>query len=129
VVMPATHPLARERKISAAQLNDVEFISTDPAYSGALASIVDKWLTDQQCQPKIVQMATNILVTMNLVGMGLGVSLIPGYMQSFNTGQVVFRPLAGDVPTIALLMAWKKGELKPALRDFIDIVKTRCELP
>ncbi len=128
VVMPATHPLARERKISAAQLNGVEFISTDPAYSGALASIVDKWLTDQQCQPKIVQMATNILVTMNLVGMGLGVSLIPGYMQSFNTGQVVFRPLADDAPTIALLMAWKKGELKPALRDFIDIVKTRCEL-
>ena len=65
-----------------------------------------------------MQVATNILVTMNLVGMGLGVTLIPGYMNNFNTGQVVFRPIVGDVPTIALLMAWKKGELKPALQHF-----------
>lgn len=128
VVMPATHPLTREREITAAQLNDVDFISTDPAYSGALASIVDAWVTQQDCQLNVVQVATNILVTMNLVGMGLGVSLIPGYMQSFNTGQVVFRPLAGDAPTIALLMAWKKGEMKAPLRDFVDIVQKRCAL-
>ena len=62
---------------------------------------------------------------MNLVGMGLGVTLIPGYMNNFNTGQVVFRPIAGNVPSIALLMAWKKGEMKPALRDFIAIVQER----
>lgn len=41
------------------------------------------------------------------------------------TGQVVFRPIAGNVPSIALLMAWKKGEMKPALRDFIAIVQER----
>ncbi|MGP0775027.1 transcriptional regulator, partial [Escherichia coli] len=39
--------------------------------------------------------------------------------------QVVFRPIAGNVPSIALLMAWKKGEMKPALRDFIAIVQER----
>ena len=48
-----------------------------------------------------------------------------GYMNNFNTGQVVFRPIAGNVPAIALLMAWKKGEMKPALRDFIAIVQER----
>lgn len=74
---------------------------------------------------QISSVATNILVTMNLVGMGLGVTLIPGYMNNFNTGRVVFRPIAGNVPSIALLMAWKKGEMKPALRDFIAIVQER----
>ncbi|HAU4539129.1 TPA: transcriptional regulator, partial [Citrobacter freundii] len=44
---------------------------------------------------------------------------------NFNTGQVVFRPIIGDVPTIALLMAWKKGSLKPALTDFIATVHER----
>ena len=38
---------------------------------------------------------------------------------------IVFRPIAGNVPSIALLMAWKKGEMKPALRDFIAIVQER----
>ncbi|TXT02537.1 transcriptional regulator, partial [Escherichia coli] len=87
--------------------------------------IVKAWFAQENSQPNIVQVATNILVTMNLVGMGLGVTLIPGYMNNFNTGQVVFRPIAGNVPSIALLMAWKKGEMKPALRDFIAIVQER----
>lgn len=103
----------------------VNFVSTDPAYSGSLAPIVKAWFAQENSQPNIVQVATNILVTMNLVGMGLGVTLIPGYMNNFNTGQVVFRPIAGNVPSIALLMAWKKGEMKPALRDFIAIVQER----
>ena len=103
----------------------VLIVSTDPAYSGSLAPIVKAWFAQENSQPNIVQVATNILVTMNLVGMGLGVTLIPGYMNNFNTGQVVFRPIAGNVPSIALLMAWKKGEMKPALRDFIAIVQER----
>ena len=94
-------------------------------FAGSLAPIVKAWFAQENSQPNIVQVATNILVTMNLVGMGLGVTLIPGYMNNFNTGQVVFRPIAGNVPSIALLMAWKKGEMKPALRDFIAIVQER----
>lgn len=125
VVLPVNHPLANEKAISAQQLHGVNFVSTDPAYSGALAMIVKNWFQQQKSQPNIVQVATNILVTMNLVGMGLGVTLIPGYMNNFNTGQVVFRPIVGDVPTIALLMAWKKGVLKPALTDFIATVHER----
>lgn len=125
VVLPVNHPLANEKAISAQQLHGVNFVSTDPAYSGALAMIVKNWFQQQKSQPNIVQVATNILVTMNLVGMGLGVTLIPGYMNNFNTGQVVFRPIVGDVPTIALLMAWKKGALKPALTDFIATVPER----
>ncbi|HFS5792201.1 TPA: DNA-binding transcriptional regulator HcaR [Citrobacter werkmanii] len=125
VVLPVNHPLANEKAISAQQLHGVNFVGTDPAYSGALAMIVKNWFQQQKSQPNIVQVATNILVTMNLVGMGLGVTLIPGYMNNFNTGQVVFRPIIGDVPTIALLMAWKKGALKPALTDFIATVHER----
>ncbi|AHY14506.1 MULTISPECIES: DNA-binding transcriptional regulator HcaR [Citrobacter] len=125
VVLPVNHPLANEKAISAQQLHGVNFVSTDPAYSGALAMIVKNWFQQQKSQPNIVQVATNILVTMNLVSMGLGVTLIPGYMNNFNTGQVVFRPIVGDVPTIALLMAWKKGALKPALTDFIATVHER----
>ncbi|MDM2933123.1 DNA-binding transcriptional regulator HcaR [Citrobacter sp. Cu233] len=128
VVLPVNHPLASEKAISAQQLNGVNFVSTDPAYSGALAMIVKNWFQQQKSQPNIVQVATNILVTMNLVGMGLGVTLIPGYMNNFNTGQVVFRPIVGDIPTISLLMAWKKGTIKPALADFIATVQERLEV-
>lgn len=72
VVLPVDHPLAHEKEITAAQLDGVNFVSTDPAYSGSLAPIVKAWFAQENSQPNIVQVATNILVTMNLVGMGLG---------------------------------------------------------
>ncbi len=126
VVLPVGHPLSREESISAQQLHGVNFVTTDPDYSGELSSVVNAWFEKERSQPNIVQVATNILVTMNLVGMGLGTTLIPGYMNNFNTGQVVFRPIKGEVPTLALLMAWKKGELKPALRDFIELAQRQA---
>lgn len=125
VAMPADHPLAREQSIRAQQLHGVDFISTDPHYSGQLSAIVGQWCASHQCQPNIVQVATNILVTMNLVGMGLGVSLIPGYVASFNSGKVVFRPLAEPPPEIELLMAWRRGNDNPALGDLIAAVRDK----
>ena len=127
VVLPADHPLASESRISAQQLHGVDFVTTDPDYSGELSAVVKAWFEKEHSQPNIVQVATNILVTMNLVGMGLGATLIPGYMNNFNTGQVVFRPIDGEAPTLALLMAWKKGELKPALQDFIELAQRQLE--
>ncbi len=60
--------------ITAAQLDGVNFVSTDPAYSGSLAPIVKAWFAQRNSQPNIVQVATvNILATMNPAGMGLGV--------------------------------------------------------
>lgn len=125
VVLPAEHPLACQSSLSARQLEGENFISTDPEYSGQLSRIVDEWFAGQGCQPNIVQVATNILVTMNLVGMGLGISLIPGYVESFNTGQVVFRPVQGGGPVIELLLAWKRGNENPALLDLIAIVEDK----
>ncbi|MGC6745224.1 LysR substrate-binding domain-containing protein [Escherichia coli] len=90
VVLPVDHPLAHEKEITAAQLDGVNFVSTDPAYSGSLAPIVKSVVCARKQPAKYRPVATNILVTMNLVGMGLGVTLIPGYMNNFNTGQVVF---------------------------------------
>ncbi|WP_264831312.1 LysR substrate-binding domain-containing protein, partial [Klebsiella aerogenes] len=36
VVLPVNHPLASEQAISAQHLNGVNFVSTDPAYSGVI---------------------------------------------------------------------------------------------
>ncbi|MBJ3816311.1 DNA-binding transcriptional regulator HcaR [Shimwellia pseudoproteus] len=128
VVMPGDHPLAARQTIHPDHLNGVDFVATDPAYSGQLSRLVDEWCASHACQPAIVQVATNILVTMNLVGMGLGVSLVPGYVARFNTGQVVFRPLAGDAPVIELLMAWRRDNTNPALEALLSTVKAKQQL-
>lgn len=126
-ILPAQHPLAKERVIAPQMLNGQDFVSTDPQYSGSLSAIVEDYLTAAACQPNIVQAASNILVTMNLVGMGLGISIIPSYMEKFNSGNVVFRPLAGEAPTFDLIMAWSRENENPALHDLIDIISAKTE--
>lgn len=54
VVLPVDHPLAHEKEITAAQLDGVNFVSTDPAYSGSLAPIVKAWFAQENSQPNIV---------------------------------------------------------------------------
>ncbi|MFP1454102.1 DNA-binding transcriptional regulator HcaR [Escherichia coli] len=85
VVLPVDHPLAHEKEITAAQLDGVNFCHTDPAYSGSLAPIVKAWFAQENSQPNIVQVATNILVTMIWWAWGWASLSIPGYMNNFNT--------------------------------------------
>ncbi|ERK11526.1 LysR substrate-binding domain-containing protein [Serratia fonticola] len=85
-------------------------------------------LAEAQCKPNIVQAAANILVTMNLVGMGLGLSIVPRYASHFQSSNVVFRPLPASAPQIELLMAWHRENNSPALAQMIDLVEEQPEV-
>lgn len=128
VVMPVNHPLSKEPQLEPHHLDGENFISTDPAHSGALHQMVTTYLAQNHCQPKIVQAATNILVTMNLVGMGLGLSIVPRYVCHFQSSNVVFRPLPASAPQIELLMAWHRENSSPALAQMIELVEEQAEL-
>lgn len=123
VVMPVDHPLSKELQLKPHHLDGENFISTDPAYSGSLYQTVADYLTESHSTPHIVQAATNILVTMNLVGMGLGISIVPRYVCHFQSPNVVFRPLPVSAPQIELLMAWRRENDNPALAQMIDLVE------
>ncbi|HGM5492425.1 TPA: DNA-binding transcriptional regulator HcaR [Serratia fonticola] len=123
VVMPVNHPLSKEPQIEPHHLDGENFISTDPAHSGALHQMVTTYLAEFHSKPNIVQAATNILVTMNLVGMGLGLSIVPRYVGHFQSPNVVFRPLPASAPQIELLMAWHRENDSPALAQMIDLVE------
>ncbi len=120
-VLPAGHALAGEPVITPGLINGQEFISTDPEFSGSLPELVQAWLGAEQCLPQIVQTGTNILATMNLVGMGLGISILPAYMECFNAGSVIFRPLTPNPPEIELLMAWRRDDDNPVLQDMLKL--------
>ncbi|WP_447873082.1 LysR substrate-binding domain-containing protein [Serratia fonticola] len=128
VVMPIDHPLSKESQLEPHHLDGENFISTDPAHSGALHQIVTAYFAEAQCKPNIVQAATNILVTMNLVGMGLGLSIVPRYVSHFQSSNVVFRPLPASAPQIELLMAWHRENNSPALAQMIDLVEEQPEV-
>ena len=58
-------------------------------------------------------------MVMSLVASLRGVSLVPAYLQALMPWSVVSRPLAGEVPTIDLVVGYRKKNESPVLKAFL----------
>lgn len=123
VVLPSTHALAKLPSIAPEQLSGEPFISTNPQFSGQLYSVADAYCETHRIERKIAQVATNILLNLNLVGMGLGYALLPAYVASLTSSAICTRPLTGEPPRIDLLMVSRKEPLPAALEALCELVR------
>jgi len=123
VVLPSGHPLAKQERIAPAQLSGEPFISTHPQFSGQVHSVVEAYCEAHGIERKVAQVATNILLNLNLVGMGLGYALLPAYVSSLTSSAICTRPLEGEPPTIDLLMVSRKEPHAAELEALIELVR------
>jgi LysR family hca operon transcriptional activator len=123
VVLPSGHPLAKQKRIAPAQLSGEPFISTHPQFSGQVHSVVEAYCEAHGIERKVAQVATNILLNLNLVGMGLGYALLPAYVSSLTSSAICTRPLEGEPPTIDLLMVSRKEPHAAELEALFELVR------
>lgn len=123
VVLPASHPLAALERIPPEKLNNEPFISTHPQFSGQVHSVVEAWFDSHGLHRKVAQVATNILLNLNLVGMGLGYALLPAYVASLASSAICTRPIEGEPPGIDLLMVSRDEPHTAELQGLLDIVR------
>jgi len=123
VVLPSAHPLAKQKRIAPAQLSGEPFISTHPQFSGQVHSVVEAYCEAHGIERKVAQVATNILLNLNLVGMGLGYALLPAYVSSLTSSAICTRPLEGEPPTIDLLMVSRKEPHAAELEALFELVR------
>lgn len=122
VVLPVAHPLAQCKEIHAQQLDGEAWVQPHPLYSGDLHKVVETYFAQHGVRPKVTQVATNTLLYLNLIGMGLGVGILPAYAVSLTNPAICTRPLAAPAPEIELLMAWRAGECPPHLEVLRELV-------
>lgn len=123
VVLPSSHPLAKCERIAPAQLDGEPFISTDPRYAGHVHSVADAYFDKHQLRRNVAQVATNILLNLNLVGIGLGYALLPAYVSSLTSAAICTRPLEGEPPRIELLMVSRAGPHPPEVAGLLELVR------
>lgn len=123
VVLPGAHPLARFERIAPAKLDGEPFISTHPSFSGDVHSVVETWFEAHALHRNVAQVATNILLNLNLVGMGLGYALLPAYVASLTSHAICTRELEGSPPTIDLLMVSRNEPHTSELQALFDLVR------
>jgi hypothetical protein len=59
-----------------------------------------------------------------LVAAGMGLALVPTSVENINTPNIAYRPLANFAARWELVMVSRRNEPSPAVRRFIEIVRT-----
>lgn len=117
--VPADHPLAAESTIDPADLADEPFVLWPRPLGMAFFDILTSYCREHGFSPRIVAEGADIETQLGLVAAGLGVSLQPSYYANLRPPGVEFRPLRGDVPQVALQVAWRRLDASPAVAHFV----------
>ncbi len=121
--LPADHPRASRRRVALAELRSEPFIRLSPAAAPTFHDLVQKACADMGFAPKVAHEAGHILTVLGLVGSGLGVAIVPGWLRTGPCDGVVFRSLSG-APTIKIGVAYRRHEPSPLLPAFLDVVRS-----
>ncbi|MDF7660685.1 LysR substrate-binding domain-containing protein [Erwiniaceae bacterium L1_54_6] len=121
VLLPSDHPLTAKMEIEPEDLRHEKFIAmADKAY--VLRQTIDAYLGEAGVEIEITQSVDNPAMVMSLIASIRGVTLIPAYVQDLMPWSVVSRPLAGNVPTIDLVIGYSASNTSPILKRFLEQV-------
>lgn len=127
--VPSDHRLAGGCSIVPEDLADEPFVLWPRPLGRAFFDIITRYCLDHGFSPRIVAEGADIETQLGLVAAGLGVSLQPSYYANLRPPGVVFLPLEGEVPQVALQVAWRRRDRSPAVAHFVDAAGVCARTP
>jgi DNA-binding transcriptional LysR family regulator len=122
VAVPTNHILATRTEVELSDLAKEPFImprrSVSPSY-------YDQMLTAVRAagfSPRISHESLTIQSQVSFVACGLGVALVPASARLLRAHNVAWIPLASPVSITELVVAWPKGDVPPAVSNFLSIL-------
>jgi DNA-binding transcriptional LysR family regulator len=127
--LPASHRLARQQEIT------LQSLATEPLifYPRSLAPILYAKLI-QCCEqagftPNIVQEAELAQTRLGLAAAGVGITFVLADMQNLSVKGLVYRPIAGEFPTLKLAIAYRQAEDSPVIHQFLSMCRNSNRSP
>lgn len=117
-VLNADHRLAAQASVDPRALSEETFIGISPV-PRVLRSVVYSYL-ERAGVPVVPRFEIdNFAMAVSLVQSTHGVALLPGSIKAYLPPTIVGRPLAGDAPTIDLMLGFRQGRPSPILDKFL----------
>jgi DNA-binding transcriptional LysR family regulator len=126
VAMLKTHPLVKQKRISVRSLSDENFIIFPRHLGSGLYDKIVSFCQQGNFSPKVTQEAIQMQTIIGLVSAGMGIAIVPSSLQNLQRTSVVYRALEEKTPLAETAVVWRKEEMTPVLREFLQIVKTVC---
>ncbi len=118
--LPSRHRLARARgKLSIGSLAGDPFVMVPREIAPGLYDIVTGLAARAGISLNVAQEAIQMQTVVSLVSSGLGAAIVPASVANLGRRGVVYRELADSHPALDVWLAWPRGPLSAAARDFL----------
>jgi DNA-binding transcriptional LysR family regulator len=124
--LPSRHRLAEvSGKLAVGELAGEPFVMVPRDIAPGLYDIVSGLVARAGISFNVAQEAIQMQTVVSLVSSGLGVAIVPGSIANLGRRGVVYRELADSHPRLDLWLAWPRGVLGTAARDFLALTRRR----
>lgn len=123
VALPASHALARLRRVPALRLAGEPFVMF-PRQPGLVShDLVMGFCLRAGFTPRVVQEANQTHTVVGLVSAGIGVALVPASAQRMGLAGVSYRALREATPRSRTAVAWRRADASPVVGAFLDVAR------
>lgn len=122
VALPASHALAGRADLSLRDLQDQPMVAFSRDHAPALFDALIASCQQEGFSPRIAHVARHPASVLQMVQLGLGVSILPHAYSNPAPSAVVFRHLPGMAARLKIDAIWREGNPAPGLRRVIDDV-------
>jgi LysR family transcriptional regulator, hydrogen peroxide-inducible genes activator len=125
--IPASHALARRRRIALDDLTRERFVLLNEIH--CLGEQIYRLCDRRGCTPAVTCRSAQLLTVQELVGLGQGVSLVPEMAAHVDRGgKVAYRKLAGAKPSRTLAMIWHKRRYqRPLVEGLLQAIRAEAQ--
>jgi DNA-binding transcriptional LysR family regulator len=117
VALPVRHRLVERKRLRLEELSDEPMILFPPAFAIGLYDELITACARAGFVPRQTQTAPHASAVINLVAVGLGISIVPASVARIQMEGVTYRPLTGDAPIARLALAWRAGAMSPMVAN------------
>ena len=128
LIVPKDSPFAAQKSVSIKSFNQQNFVISDEGSSPQLYKIIQDFFKKSKLNVNVVQHSTNILLNVNLVGMGVGWSLVPAYVIPLLGDKIVVKNTIEPLPMIELYASYPKGQKNAAIDLILKVLKDQFYL-
>lgn len=127
LAVPKNHPCKQEDSVALEDMRNESFLCLNRGAN--LTTMMENYCYRAGFIPKISMETSNPAILRDLIGMGLGIAMVPSVSWSGDLGHKVELVHISDIECFRYLtMAWKKGNyLSKAARDFKEFTIEFCK--
>lgn len=123
LIVPKNSAEAQLQHVSIKSFNQQNFVISDELASPQLNKLIQDFFKQYKLNLNVVQYSTNILLNVNLVGMGVGWSIVPAYVIPLLGDKIVVKNTVEPLPMIGLYASYRKEQKTEAIELILKVLK------